>query len=215
MRRVDRATTSATGISIAESRARGGGAGFTLIELLVVIVIIGMIAAGAILSFGALGKDHELDRESDRLLALMRYAREQAELQTREFGLLLAPGAYTFVTYDARQATWRPVDEDDALRRRALPDGIGVLLTIEGREVVVQPPTDASNLTPQIMIFSNGDLTSFELKLAREGGGTSSRIRIDDEGRIASDAELDREKSEAAQSPANAAVSSSGGGTRG
>ena len=51
-----------------------------------VIVIIGMISAGAILALGTLGQDHELDSESDRLLALMRYAREQAELQTREFG---------------------------------------------------------------------------------------------------------------------------------
>jgi hypothetical protein len=65
------------------------------------------------------------------------------------------------------------------------------------------------------MIFSNGDLTSFEVKLARDGGGTSSRIRIDDTGRIASDAELDREKSEAEQKPAEATASSSGGGTRG
>jgi general secretion pathway protein H len=195
MHRADRATTSATGTSIAEiawpraSLARG----FTLIEILVVVVIIAMISVGAILAIGTTGQDRELDRESTRLLDLMKYAREQAELQTREFGLRCAPGSYEFVTFDGRKGIWRRVDEDEALRERTLPEGLSVGLVIEGREVVLRRDTKIEDLTPQVMVFSNGDLTSFELSLVREGGG-SRRITSDESGRILSDAELQAEK---------------------
>lgn len=177
-----------------------------------VIVIIGVISAGALLSFGTLGQDRELDREAERLLTLMRYAREQAELQSREFGLLVVPNGYAFVTYDARENGWRLDDDDDVLRKRTLPEGLSVALTLEGRSVVVQPPTDAADLTPQIMIFSDGDLTSFEMRLNRDSGGSSNRILIDpDDGSITSDAELARAKGAAEQL---AAASAARGGSR-
>ena len=62
-------------------------AGFTLIEMLVVVFIIGIVAAGVMLSVNLTGTDHELETESERLATLMNYARDAAEIQTREFGL--------------------------------------------------------------------------------------------------------------------------------
>jgi len=60
-------------------------AGFTLIEMLVVVFIIGIVAAGVMLSVNLTGTDHELETESERLATLMNYARDAAEIQTREF----------------------------------------------------------------------------------------------------------------------------------
>src|SRR5438309_7994323 len=71
--------------------------GFTLIEILVVVVIIGVIAAGVVLSVSLTGRDNELEKEGNRLLTLVNYAREQAELQTRDYGLLLQQDGYEFV----------------------------------------------------------------------------------------------------------------------
>src|SRR5260370_21756002 len=144
-------------------------AGFTLVEILVVVLIIGVISAGVLLSVSLTGRDRELEKESDRLLALFNYAREQAELQTREYGVLFQDDSYEFLTYDMRRAMWRSVFEDHALNARNLPHRLGVKLTVEARPVVLTRPADAKDKTPQVMIFSNGDLTSFPAPVEPHG----------------------------------------------
>ena len=182
--------TSATGTSAISSvgstaaATRGASRGFTLIEILVVLVIIGVITAGILLSVNITGRDRELEKESDRLLALFNYAREQAELQTREFGVMFQDDGYEFLTYDPRRAGWRSVFEDDALAARHLPDGLGVRLSVEARPVVLTRPKDAKDKTPQVMIFSNGDLTTFAATLQREGGVRSVTLTEDNKGQV-------------------------------
>lgn len=166
------------------SRAAASAAGFTLIEMLVVVVIIAIISLGIVLSLSVVGRDRELEKESDRLLALLTYAREQAELQTREYGVLFQDDGYEFLTYDMHRAAWRGVFEDDALSARKLPDGLGVKLTVEARPVVLTRPADAKDKTPQIMIFSNGDLTSFAATVERDGGRRSVTLTPDDQGLV-------------------------------
>lgn len=145
--------------------------GFTLIEIMVVLVIIGLMVAGAVLALGALGRDRSLEDLSTRLEALIAYARERAELQTREFGLRLTPDGYEFVVLDVglQKSAWRIADEDDALRRRAFPGGIKADLYVDGRKVVLQADREGSAPLPQVMLLSSGDVSSFELRLSREG----------------------------------------------
>jgi len=164
--------------------AHRASAGFTLVEILVVVLIIGVVSAGVLLSVSLTGRDRELEKESDRLLALFTYAREQAELQTREYGVLFQDDGYEFLTYDMRRAMWRGVFEDDALSARKLPDGLGVRLTVEARPVVLTRPADAKDKTPQVMIFSNGDLTSFTATVERDGGRRSVTLTQDEQGQV-------------------------------
>jgi general secretion pathway protein H len=178
------ATSTTAGQVRLRTRPRAPAEGFTLIEILVVVVIIGVITAGMLLSITLTGRDPELEKESDRLFTLVNYAREQAELQTREFGVMFQDDAYQFLTYDVHRGVWRDVFEDDALGARKLPDGLDFKLILDGRPVVLKRPKDATDKTPQLMIFSNGDLSSFVATLERDGGLRSITLTEDDKGQV-------------------------------
>jgi general secretion pathway protein H len=171
-----------TAASLPKRLRRTGG--FTLIEILVVVVIIGIIAAGTVLAVSLTGRDRELDRESNRLFELFNYAREQAELQSREYGIMFTDDGYEFLSYDVRKTAWRSITEDDALGPRKLPDGLDFKLTVEARPAVLTRPKDAKDKTPQVMIFSNGDLDNFAATLERDGGVRSYTITQDDKGAV-------------------------------
>ena len=205
--------------------ARSRSRGFTLIEIMIVVVIIGVISAAVLLSVNLTGRDQDLEKESERLLTLVNYAREQAELQTREYGIIFHDDGYRFVAYDVRRGLWRDIYEDEILRLRKLPDGLDVKLIVDARPVVLVPTSDvkaspksqkpkvktlkdvtglkdavgegrhlgeddkstfeqAKKIAPQVTIFSNGDLSSFEVTLEREGGIRSVTIALDDKGKV-------------------------------
>jgi general secretion pathway protein H len=164
-----RPQTSATGISA--NSLRPAHAGFTLIEILVVLVIIGIVIAGVTLSVNAGGGDRELDKERDRILALTDYLRDQAALQNREYGIRVFIGGYEFLVFNARTGLWEQLTNDSLTRTRKLPKGMNLTLFVEGRGIVL-PAAQAKpeELSPQIMLYSSGELNLFELNLRRTGG---------------------------------------------
>lgn len=179
--------TSATGISVSKTlgTSRARSTGFTLLELMIVVFIIGLITAGAVITFGGDRRDTELDREAERLDALFDYAREQAELQTRDYGFRANEVGYSFVVFDVLQNQWRTADEDDALREREFPEGIEPQVVVEGRQIVLdQKKRTIDDFKPQVLIFANGDLSSFEVTLQREEGTEKARIYTDEQSVI-------------------------------
>jgi general secretion pathway protein H len=149
-----------------------------------VLVIIGLLVTGAVIAESFIGRDSELETESERLVTLVGYARDQAELQTREYGLWIEEGGYEFLGFDPRRGIWRSVEEDEALRARELPEGLGVSLLVEGRPVVLRRPPKLEERIPHLMLFSNGDTTPFVLTLSRSGSDEKAVVESDDTGAV-------------------------------
>jgi type II secretion system protein H len=185
--------------------------GFTLIEILVVVVIIGIVIVGAILSLGATGKDSQLERERDRLSALMSYVHERGGMLTLEYGIRCGQHGYRFVYFDNITSQWVPENTDDTLRLRRLPAGLTLQLVIEGRPIVLNdkalalgkraataPGGTVSTLgdmtssfnnqladnAPQIMLFSNGESNSFALTITRDGVGRQVTLSSSADGTL-------------------------------
>jgi general secretion pathway protein H len=161
---------SATGLSTEPVSRRGLAPGFSLIELLVVIVILAITASMVVLGMATLKTDDPAETEARRIAALMQFVAEEALVQGRDYGIEFFADGYRFLSWDPDTRLWSVVGDEAALRQRALPPGLELVLAVDGREVVLereerQRVTDAETLAPQVAIFSSGELTPFELFL--------------------------------------------------
>ena len=157
-------------------RARARDNGFTLLELLVVIVIIGVMVSMVTLSFGVLGGDREAEEETQRFWAVLRQAREEAELQALDLAVFVGTSDYEFLRFDTRRNEWQPVVDDKLYAQRTLPEGLRFRLWMEGREIVLKPglpdrskKEESQKWPPQLTVLSSGDVVPFELQIERDG----------------------------------------------
>jgi general secretion pathway protein H len=152
------------------ARPRSALRGMTLVEILVVIVIIGVLAALATLSIGLLGEDREIEDESRRLTDAIALLQEQAQLEGRDYGILLETARYEFQRFDAFEQRWAAVEGDPALRPRALPPDLGFELVIEGRPILLRREPSPEARLPQLVAWGSGEMTPYRLALVRRGG---------------------------------------------
>lgn len=144
----------------------GRTAGFTLLEVLVVIVIIGILVSLATLTLGG-GREARLTEETERLVALVELAREEAVFQSRELGLSFWRGGYAFFEM-AAGGQWAPLQGDGLLRPRRLPEDMRLSLFVEDLEVSLSQVEKHD--APQVFLLSSGEVTPFEVTLRVEEG---------------------------------------------
>jgi len=140
------------------SRTRQSG--FTLIEILVVLVVVGLLAALAVMSMGGSSRDREMENEVRELYLLMQTASEQAILNNTELGLILEDDGFRFVA-EGEDGDWKQPAER-IFRARSLPEWLTVTDYIEG-----DAPTRSSDEDtefPDIIFYSSGEVTPFELE---------------------------------------------------
>ncbi len=171
--------------------------GMTLIEILVVLVIIGILAMLATLSVGLLGEDREIEDETRRLADAIALLQEQAQLEGRDYGILLETARYEFQRFDAFEQRWKPVEGDAALAPHELPPDLAFELTLEGRPVLLRrEPNPKTPALPQLVAWGSGDMTPYRLTLV------ASRRRAHHAGRRLRRQHRDRARRCSALSPA-------------
>ena len=169
--------------------------GFTLIEVMVVMVIIGIIISIAVLSFGIVGNDRELQQQAIRMTSLIEMASDEAQMQGREYGLELLHNGYRFVEYDPFAVQWGEVIGDDLLRARQLGEEMEFELYLEDRRVILDetageivPAEDVrdrdpdEDYAPHLLIMSSGDITPFDIRILRNIDRESVLITLSPDG---------------------------------
>lgn len=152
--------------------------GFSLLELLVVIVIISILFTFTTLAIRGTSPEELLETEAQRLDRLLQLALEEAILKGQEYGLEFKPDSYRFLLYF--EYTWQPLDNDDLLRERQLPENMELELEIEQIDVLVEQDSadndkkDEEKPDPQVFILSSGEITpDFSVRLVMPGVETS------------------------------------------
>lgn len=158
--------------------------GFTLIEILVVLTIVSVMIAGALLSLGVTGVDRGHERDAERLRAMLDYLRDRAELEGREYGVLLDQAGYQFLVYDPERREWR-VNETPPLKPTRWVGERRVELTIDGRRAVLAARAqDSQAPRPQIGVDALGEFTDFTLRWPAADSSPPLQLYIDQRGTV-------------------------------
>jgi general secretion pathway protein H len=144
--------------------------GFTLLELMVVVVLIGIILTFVVGSVGDGGRRDRIQREAQRLTALVELVGEEAVLKSTIIGLRFGEHGYEFMRYSESQ--WQGITDDGLLKPRTIDDAIVMELLVEGFSVglgeVALSDDEEDEPKPQVIFLPSGERTAFELSLIYE-----------------------------------------------
>ena len=132
--------------------------GFTLIELLVVLLVLTVTIGIVSINLGSNDTDRVRD-ESDRLVALLQTARDEAILQGRLLAIQFEDDRYQFLGIDD-QGKLAVLEGDDSFRPRTLPPGMTLSAEIDGaaasdRAGLVLDPS--GQMPSFVIVFRLGD----------------------------------------------------------
>ena len=150
--------------------------GFTLIEIMVVITIASIMIGAAVLAFPDSSNDR-LKEQGGRFSALISLAQDEAILQSQDLAVAVTDSGYSF--YRRVGATWEAYS-DKPFVARVVDGGIYAEVILESVSIKLPPLKKAK---PQIVIYSNGEMTPFSYSL-RNQEKSSYIIQFDGGGNL-------------------------------
>lgn len=179
--------------------------GFTLIEVLVVLFIISIVTGVALLSFSH-NEEQQMQTFANELTQMLNLAQDRAMLQTEVLGFSMDDREFYFVSLDLDSAKdkkkkskpiWN-ILPDYALSKRRVPKNIDVILQVANDSHHHQANKnsnededeneEANHHDPQVLIFSNRDLTPFTIFIGKKGGKSHYAIIGQEDGTISTKA---------------------------
>ncbi|CAM2799419.1 type II secretion system minor pseudopilin GspH [Legionella worsleiensis] len=130
--------------------------GFTLIEILIVIVILGITAGFALISFGDFGESKRIRFAAEQMANAIRLAQHQAILESSTMGLRIDSRSYQILKFQ-ESGQWSPISNKGIFKINYFPKNAVITLKT-GNKI--------SGGTPAIIINSSGDMTPFVIMFA-------------------------------------------------
>lgn len=129
--------------------------GFTLIEILVVIVIIGITASFALMSFGDFGDRRKIVLAADHFKYFVYLVKKEAILESRTLAIQIKKDNYRVLFLD--NSRWQPM-QDIIFKTKKLPHGATMFLTVKKQ-----------NPAPDLIIINPaGDMSPFKLQFGHD-----------------------------------------------
>jgi general secretion pathway protein H len=161
--------------------------GFTLIEIMAVIFVIGVMTGLAALSISG-HSERLLNNEAQRLFQKIRLVSEEAEFSQNEYGMgLTNQNGYQFYRFDEQVMDWVKLDKD-FFKPVSLEEGYELNLdthenTLDASILLVKPKQEEVTFygekktnTPDIVFFSDGQVTPFRLFLSNKRLGKTTYV---------------------------------------
>lgn len=146
------------------------GRGFTLIEVLIVVVLVSILMSVVVGTFTGTNREQVLLGFVERLNLRIEMARDRAVQSNREWGIYVERDDIRFAEFDHINSEWiektaRPFNRD------ADADGLEFKAEVEayaansGSGLGSGLNDDDEDDIPQIILFSSGEVTPFELEI--------------------------------------------------
>ena len=148
-------------------------AGFTLIEILVVMVIVSIMTGIVVANLPRFSRTGDLDTEARRLNQLLDMAKQDALLESREYGFKPGHAGYRFYIYDDAANKWTEL-KDRPFQARTLGDGIQLDATVENTDLKLGDGSE--DKAPSILLLSSGETTPFHLTISMPSEGVSRTL---------------------------------------
>ena len=134
------------------------GAGFTLIEILVVLLIVTILVGITVPRLPGFADSADYDLEARRLELLLNMARNEAVLDSIEFGFGPTDEGYTFYRYNDGSQTWQR--GESPFQSRKLPEQLTLRIKADSSEFSLEGEN-----VPPVLILSSGETTPAEITL--------------------------------------------------